>query len=111
MTNRAMGFIGERVGGWKTRTVSTGASQEKQSFSRTNTTFMYRQSHFVSVAGLNSNLQLGYSVSGFFQGIGLRDRRADRNWAVRLAAATMGIDLSVLVGRALISHSNQALRT
>ena len=70
MTNRAMGFIGERVRGWETRTVSTGANQEKQSVSRTNTTFMYRQSHFVSVAGLKANLQLGYSVSGFFQGIG-----------------------------------------
>jgi hypothetical protein len=41
----------------------------------------------------------------------LGDRRADRNGAVRLAAATMGIDLSVQVGRALISYSNQALRT
>jgi len=58
---------------------------------------MSQQSHFESVAGLNSGLQLGYSFSGFFQGIGLRDRRADRNGAVRLAAATMGIDLSVLV--------------
>jgi len=111
MTNRAMGFIGERVRGWTTRTVSTGASQGKQSFSRTNTTFMYRQSHFESVAGLNSNLQLVYSVSGFFQGIGLRGRSADRNWAVRLAAATFGIDLSVLAGHALISYSNQALTT
>jgi hypothetical protein len=31
--------------------------------------------------------------------------------AVGRPAATMGIDLSVLVGRALISYSNQALRT
>ena len=65
MTNRAMGFIGERVGGWKTRTVSTGASQEKQSFSKTNTTFMYRQSHFESVAGLNSTCNWGIPFLGF----------------------------------------------
>ena len=90
-----MGFIGERGWGWGLRVKSTGQSQDKQIFSRTNTTFMYRQSHFESAAGLNSNLQLVYSVSGFFQGIGLRRHRADRNWTVRLAAATFGIDLSV----------------
>ena len=71
---------------------------------------MYRQSHF-GPCRFTTNLQWGYSVSAIFLGIGLCGRRADRNEAVGLAAATAGIDLSVQVGRALISYSNQALRT
>jgi len=43
--NGAMGFIGEPGWGWILRAESTGQSQGMQSFSRTNTKFMYRQSH------------------------------------------------------------------
>ena len=71
---------------------------------------VYRQSHF-GPCRFTTNLQWEVFRFSVFQGIGLGDRRADRNGAVRLAAATMGIDLSVQVGRALISYSNQALRT
>jgi hypothetical protein len=41
----AKGFIGEQGRGWILRTDSTGQSQGMQIFSRTNTMFMYRQSH------------------------------------------------------------------
>ena len=43
--NGAMGFIGEQGRGWILRAESTGQSQGMQSFSSTNTMFMYRQSH------------------------------------------------------------------
>ena len=43
--NGAKGFIGEPGWGWILRANSTGQSQDMQSFSSTNTKFMYRQSH------------------------------------------------------------------
>ena len=111
MANMAMGFIEETACVREMRSCSTGNSQEKHILISTQIRFICIVNLTLVLAGSQQTCNGGVFRFSVFQGIGLGDRRADRNWAVRLAAATMGIDLSVQVGRALISYSNQALRT
>jgi hypothetical protein len=90
--------------------VGAGNSQAKQNFNITNTRFMLFNLAVI-LCRFNANRQLGYFVSIFSKASAHLVVQGKPQRAVGHPAATMGIDLSVWVGRALISYSNQALRT
>ena len=111
MAHTAMGFIEKpRTKVREMRSSSTGKSQEKHILISTQIRFICIDNLTLVLAGSQQTCNGVFRFSVFL-GIGLCGRRADRRLAVGLAAATSGIDLSVQVGRALISYSNQALRT
>jgi hypothetical protein len=87
-----------------------GNSQVRQNFNKTITRFMLIYLAVI-LCRFNANRQLGYFVSRFSKASARLVVQGRPQRAVGRPAATMGIDLSVLVGRALISYSNQALRT
>ena len=111
MAHTAMGFIEEPAKVREMRSSSTSKSQEKHILMSTQIRFMCIVNLTLVFAGSQQTCNGGIPFQRFPRHGLMRGRRADRNEAVRLAAATSGIDLSVLVGRALISYSNQALRT
>ena len=95
----------------ETRKVAAGNSQSMHILKSTQIRFMCFVNLTVFLAGSQHTCNGGISFQRFPRHGLVRGHSADRNGAVRLAAATSGIDLSVQVGRALISYSNQALRT
>ena len=111
MAKGASGFHVEPVTVLEVRKGAAGNSQCMHISKSTQIRFMCVVNLTLVLAGSQQTCNGGIPFQRFPRHGLMRGRRADRNGAVRLAAATSGIDLSVQVGRALISYSNQALRT